>query len=306
MYRAYLACPPCRSGGLLSYRKSRRTPRSGIRPGTAGQGGGRWRSIWWSRHLRNRSAIETPVKFAANHLVHASGGLGYHLRALRYRQTLWAPFRATLAGWIERWQPPCRRLLVVGPSAGHTLPEGLFARFDEVIALEPDPLARLILRRRQAGAPLRFESFDCLSTNEGLAALRDRFGGAAVLFCNVLGQVDCPDPAGWRVSLAARLGGCHWASWHDVVSSRRPPRHLAARQVNAPEELEATLARFWGGGEVSLVDHRTFRLAGLEPHAYAIWPLTPRDYHLIEWTQHGGAPAQCAPVTAACPPRRHA
>ena len=32
MYRAYLACPPCRSGGLLSYRKSRRTPRSGIRP----------------------------------------------------------------------------------------------------------------------------------------------------------------------------------------------------------------------------------------------------------------------------------
>ena len=135
------------------------------------------------------------MKFTANYLAHASGGLRYHLRALRYRRTQWAPFREALARWLANWQPPCRRrLLLVGPSGGHTLPADFLGRFEDVVALEPDPLARLILKRRQAGARLRFESLDCLSSSDGMDALSTRFGDRAVLFCNVLGQIDCPDP----------------------------------------------------------------------------------------------------------------
>ena len=47
-----------------------------------------------------------------------SGGLRWHGRALLRHKTLWAPFRAALATFLERWQPSTRSLILVGPSAG--------------------------------------------------------------------------------------------------------------------------------------------------------------------------------------------
>lgn len=231
------------------------------------------------------------MKFAASHFAHTSGGIRYHLRALRYRRTLWAPFRAALANWLDCWQPPSRRLLVIGPSGGHTVPAGLFSRFDDVVALEPDPLARVILRHRQARSKLRFESLDCLSTPEGLDGLVARFGDRALLFCNVLGQLPCPDPTGWQSLLAARLSRCHWASWHDVISTERRPTRTDPIDLAAAPSLEAILGRFWPGGELPLVDHETLAMGGCAPHAYAIWPLTPGTNHLIEWCSHKGTGA---------------
>ena len=50
------------------------------------------------------------------HWLHASGGLIWHLRALRYRNSLWQPFRQTVQAWLESWQPPTDKLLIVGTS----------------------------------------------------------------------------------------------------------------------------------------------------------------------------------------------
>ena len=198
-----------------------------------------------------------------------------------------SPFRDAVAGWLAAWQPPCERLVLVGPSAGHTLPIERMHHFAEIIALEPDALARRWLSRRARGRPLRFERIDVLRGTAPLRPLAEAFPDAAILFCNVLGQVRPPGGGRWHGPLADQLVGRHWASYHDVVSTTVRPRAGAAARAFADDPLETVLAHFWPGGELALIDHETFRLAG-PGHAadYALWQLTPAHTHLIEWVVH--------------------
>ena len=214
-----------------------------------------------------------------------SGGLRYHLRALAYRRTLWLPFRRQVAAWLAEWQPPCDRVVLVGPSAGHTLPLTWLERFAEWVVLEPDPLARWWLARRAPG-PWRFEPALDLRCEGGVAALADRYPDAALLFCNLLGQLGPPDGGTtWPSVLAQALAGRHWASWHDVLSTSRRPdcADPAARVLPGGSELPAVVGYFWSGGRLEVVDHATFALGGDVAHAYALWRLRPRRWHLIEW-----------------------
>ena len=235
--------------------------------------------------LHNPGTMAAAPPQLRDHLLDPSGGLIYHLRALRHRRGRWAPFHAVVAGWLAGWQPGRRELLIVGPSAGYALPAGFLARFDAVTALEPDPLARRLLARRRDAAGLRFGRLDSLTGADGLARLAAAHPHAAVLFSNVLGQVDAPDQD-WATLLARHLGGHAWASYHDVISTSVPPLRTTACTVEAPETLPATLARFWGGGQLEVADHRTFRLAGGGPCHYAVWPITPGRWHLVEWVDH--------------------
>ena len=123
-----------------------------------------------------------------------SGGLVYHARALRYRNGLWAPFREALADWLRQHLAVADELILVGPSGGHCLPIAHLSRFGRVLVLEPDPLARRILALRLRGARLHFEHRDLLvqpllTGRPGLDALLRQRPQAAVLFCNLLGQV---------------------------------------------------------------------------------------------------------------------
>jgi len=219
-----------------------------------------------------------------------SGGLRYHLRAAAYRHLRWRPFRRTVAGWLNAWQPPCPRLVLVGPSAGHTLPLQLFARFELVVALEPDPLARRWLAWRARRLPLRFEALDVLGGTRPLQPLRERFPDAAILFCNLLGQIPAPNGARWQPLLAEALPDRHWASYHDVASTEVRPLRLAA-PCSSAVTLEEVLGCFWHGGELPLVDHESFRLDGVGKADYAVWPLGRGRYHLIEWVVHEPAAA---------------
>ncbi|NTV10116.1 MAG: hypothetical protein HGA47_05005 [Zoogloea sp.] len=234
-------------------------------------------------YIRSMGGMPSPTLRPS--LCHPSGGLGYHLRALRHR-ALWAPFRDTVAGWLDDWRPGCERLVLIGPSAGHTLPEAFLSTFGRVTALEPDPLARWLLRRRFAAVSLDFDPLDCLAGADGLALLAARFPDAAFLFCNVLGQIPAPGGRRWSGLLTAHLAGRHWASWHDAVSTTLAPRTAEPRRVEQPAKLEDVLARFWSGGELPLTDHETFGLGGAGVHDYAIWRLQPTAYHLVEWCRH--------------------
>ena len=252
-----------------------------------------------------------------------SGGLVWHLRALRYRNRLWQPFCTQVASWLADWQPHCRELLIVGPSAGYSLNASFLARWQKVSVIEPDPLARWLLRRRFPQVTWHFETQQALASAADLQGLARRHPEAAILFSNVLGQL-APDEAQagstWRSSLRQALRGRHWASYHDVASCQRAPDKLQTRQGRA-DGLESVLGQFWHGGELEIVDHGCFALgseqgagerrekdgeSGKEsvakertaedianqnpgsdaPHAWCVWTLRPGQYHLVEWVSH--------------------
>lgn len=220
-----------------------------------------------------------------DHLFDPSGGLVYHLRALRQRRGRWAAFHAVVAGWLDAWQIAEKALVIVGPNAGYALPDGFLGRFERVVALEPDPIARHLLARRRDAAALRFDRLDCLRTPDGLAWLTARFPDAAFLFSNVLGQIAAP-AEDWSALLQRHLAGRHWASYHDVISTHDTPSHRDALTITATESLETTLARFWPDQAITVTDHASFRLGGHGPFAYAPWPICASRWHLVEWAIH--------------------
>jgi len=231
----------------------------------------------------------------ADHLLAPSGGLVYHLRALRHRHGLWAPFQRVVASWLAGWQPGRRELVIVGPSAGYALPAGFLRRFERVTALEPDPLARGLLARRPDAARLGFSRLNCLATPDGLARLAAAHPEAAILFSNVLGQLAAP-AEDWRRLIARHLSGHAWASYHDVISTTAPPKPGSEQALTIDDQsLETTLAHFWPGGTIELTDHETFRLGGDPPHRYTVWQITRQRWHLVEWADNSGAQPPYAP-----------
>jgi len=239
-----------------------------------------------------------------------AGGLRYHLRGFRYAETLWQPFRFALAEWLYGWEPPEKKLVVVGASGGWCIQPFFFERFTEVLCLEPDPLAHLVFRRRLARAPLearpklRFERSDHLLHDPGrLVRLLEAEGDACVLFSNVLGQLiallglesaDDPRLAAIRAAVAEATAKRSWASFHDRLSGRYEPELEQGVRANERLSDAEVLRRFFPalegtepprGGRVELLDHLTagFFPAG-RPHSYFAWPLLPRVFHLIEAT----------------------
>jgi hypothetical protein len=176
------------------------------------------------------------------------------------------------------WTPPAAHLVLVGPSAGYFLAPAFLARFARITALEPDPLARWLFRRRFPRQPM-----DWAGALESPLLLPRRYPHAAYLFCNLLGQALQGDQSDWLSKLAGGLAGKPWASFHEVVSTRRPPDRLAPLALERLVPLEDLLGRFWQGGELEIVDHGTFGLCPEAQRRYAIWPLAPGQTHLVEW-----------------------
>jgi hypothetical protein len=243
-----------------------------------------------------------------------AGGLRYHARGFRHAESLWAPFRWYLGEWLYGWQPPERKLVVVGASAGWCIQPFFFERFDEVLCLEPDPLAHYLFRRRILRAPLdarprlRFEASDHLLARPArLLELLEREGEAALLFSNIVGQIrvllgnesaDEPAFAAVREAIGSALAGRSWASFHDRVSGNPEPALAASYVSDARLEDAEILDLFYPvleghaaraidrGGRRELLDHLT---AGFFPadrrHDYFKWELLPGLFHLVEATR---------------------
>lgn len=216
-------------------------------------------------------------------LVDTSGGLVWHGRALRYRQ-LWVPFAARVRQWLDAWHPLRSALLLIGPSAGHTLPTELLNHlFPHIHAVEPDPLARGWLRLRLPG--VQFLPHGPMDANglEQLAA-RARERHAALLFCNLLGQLPPPDGMSWSDALSALPADLPWASYHDVLSTTRSPdRH---GDSGPQPDFDSLVAHYWQGGTLEVTDHQTFSIGSPESRRYTLWPLRPGQWHVVGWGQH--------------------
>jgi len=219
------------------------------------------------------------------HLFDDSGGVGYHLRALRHRRTLWAPFIAQVAGWLNAWRAPTAHLVIIGPSGGYALDERFLQRFDRITVLEPDPLARLILRRRFPRLRIEHGELDCLSGREGPHWLARLYPGASLLFANVLGQTPVlAADARWADRLRTALQAHHWASWHDVLSAATPPLADIDRPLEPAADIPTLATRCWRWPtEVS--DHDSFGLVGRQD-GLALWHLSPAQWQIVEWGIH--------------------
>lgn len=195
--------------------------------------------------------------------------------------------------------PLADELVLVGPSAGHCLPLAWLARFPRLLVLEPEPLARRLLQLRLPRVKLEVEHRDLLlgpllSGGPGLDTLLLRRPRAAVLFCNLLGQLhwDLPEEeqlrfrAEFRRRILPLLAGRGWASFHDRWSldsqavALPTPLHFERR----PSDDELGRACF-GASEapVTALDHGTSQLfPEALPRHYFGWQLTPRTLHVVE------------------------
>lgn len=239
-------------------------------------------------------------------LMNPAGGIRYHLRALRFGGEQWQPFRWSIGQWLLEWQPREPTLLLVGPSAGYCLQPFLFERFERVICLEPDPVARYLFKRKVTLAPLEHRpKFDFIAEDhlvrnpEGLLKLVEHHADACLLFSNVLGQLrgllavddsDGPEFTRIKSAIAEATRGRSWASFHDRVSGTARPtceRPMIANSRLSDAEIlellysETPLER--RGRDLKLIDHLTEGLFPENlPHSYFSWELQPGRFHLIE------------------------
>jgi hypothetical protein len=240
-----------------------------------------------------------------------AGGAWWHLEAWRSGRR-WAGFRQRLGGWLGGWRPSERRLLLVGPSAGWLLPREALGRFEAIAAIDPDPLAPWLFRRRFRGLPVTFSARDYLGPRadplrpEGLDRLFGDHPGHAVLFCNVLSQLGGLYPAAvgavadppadtarflaWKAHLRTHLGQRSWASFHDRLTCRAPPaQDVVALERELPVlELAARVFRpgpgagDGAGPPLEVTDHQLAGLAPELPRHLLHWPRRPRLHHVVE------------------------
>jgi hypothetical protein len=175
-----------------------------------------------------------------------TGGLAYHLQALSRRDTLWAPCVREIARFLAAWAPSEDSIVLVGPSGGHCLDPSFLGRFERVVAVDFDPFAPWVFRwrarnlLRSGRMRLTWDARDHLSPGRDgfdlgpLRALLDAHPGAAVLFCNILGQLPL-------------LGEDRAADQDDDEQLERQIRAVL-RRVADPGELDAERSGQPGGG----------------------------------------------------------
>jgi hypothetical protein len=238
--------------------------------------------------------------------VNPAGGLRYHTRALLGAR-LWTPFRHALEAWLASFQPGAERVLLVGPSAAHCISDAFLSRFADITALEPDPFAGFLLRRRLArlGVRARVERRDrlirpLLDGTSGLADLLRSDLRLPVVFCNVLGQTRflLPDSefshfkTQFRAEIVPLLGSRAWLSFHDRLSGMLAPvfgaPFFAAARLSDAEVLSELYRAHALTLSAELFDHQSDGFfPEQQPHAYFTWQIDRQRYHLIEAVSAG-------------------
>ena len=175
---------------------------------------------------------------------------------------------------MSEWTPSARELILIGPSAGHTLTSEFLKRFDVIHGYDLDRLAPTLFRLRHRGVRTRFRRSNVFWEKGALSIapierILARHPHAAVLFSNVVGQVLLEGRASeveWYAylkTLRARLDQREWASYHDLYTHEN--------------------------GEI--IDHLTSGAWTLGlPRRRFEWALTSASRHVIEGVRSAGSP----------------
>ena len=213
-----------------------------------------------------------------------TGGLRWHLRAMMGSLHLWRPFLAELRVWLANWHPQSDKLLIIGASAGWSLPDEFLTRFKEIHCIDLDGLAEPLfkLRHHHVRRCVSFSQRDFFA--EPGACLSD-FPDHAVLLCNIAGQ-RCFQLKNAQATLAdltaltARLQYREWASYHDLLSASATSDYRAM-EFKGRVDAATIISAFGLGGEWS--DHLTGALLPEDwTRAIIPWRFSARRLHLIE------------------------
>jgi len=194
-----------------------------------------------------------------------TGGPLYHLRAGLRIKGQWRAFREQVQKWLTEWSHEKSELVLIGPSAGWTLPGNFLNSFEKIHAYDLDPLARglFTLNHRMR---VQWYREDAIGFNgEKLLELIPRHPNAAFLFCNVLGQLgllyktewgeDCPEE--YITNMQSFFRECEtWASYHERLSIHKDV----------------------------LVDHMTEPIfKEFASHGEFRWSFSTQSIHVIDW-----------------------
>jgi hypothetical protein len=248
------------------------------------------------------NAMHQPVQAALRGLVNEAGGLNYHFLAWRFRKTLWRGFHHQVHATLAAWAPQEQELVIVGPSAGWNLPEDFLARFERVIAIEPDPLARWLLRRRfprvrwQMDATDYFTPHGALLWSDNLSRLFARYPTQAILFSEFLGQlfglytdalaevqegqvVESAAFVQWKVGLRAHLATRSYCTIHDRWVSSVAPRPVPPAPWPFSPDGPPPPA-LWRDPQVAF-DPLTAALTPDTPQRLLLWQRLPARWHVM-------------------------
>ena len=204
-----------------------------------------------------------------------TGGLIYHWRAFRFAENIWKPFRSALETWLLNWSPRETKLIVIGAGGGYMLPSAFLGRFDAVLAVDIDPVARLIFssRFRFPGKSVQCDGRDYFRfPGTSAAPFRDLLAGepeAAVLFSNIWGQIGFLAESEaerdvmfrfWENELPRLLAGRSWASYHDRYSGTDAAEENHPFVSDRKLDGEELIRRFCSNTGGVWNDHLTGRL----------------------------------------------
>lgn len=215
--------------------------------------------------------------------VDLTGGPFWHARALWRRTRLWNGFRHDLKTWLSEWRVRAQELVLIGPSAGWCLPEDFLRGFSIIHAMDPDPFAPVLFRLNHTSVRMGdWRRGDFFVEGDDFLT---RYSGAAVLFCNILGQRryvnrDIASVEQEMQGLKTRLRAHEWASFHDFLSGDGLVDHSAKRLVSALDP-ESVLSSFGLSGE--WLDHLTGDvLPRTQTRLMIPWQFAPGRLHLVE------------------------
>jgi hypothetical protein len=242
----------------------------------------------------------------------ASGGIGYHLAALRYTSRLWRPFREKLSTELRRRfvDPGQTDLVIIGPSGGYCFDLDLVSEFRSVVAIDIDPIGGKLFefrlgfsRRKNASGKFRFLRRDFFSDLASSGWKIEKWleknsipRAATFLFSNVLGQLellyDDTQMAEIDQGLLEVFSSMKnpWVSFHDRFSfEASEPIQFESAFEKRPSS--ASLAQEW-------LQHRDLKTRTVStvhehelgkwidrvdgPFRYLTWRLASRHVHLIE------------------------
>jgi hypothetical protein len=233
--------------------------------------------------------------------VGSTGGLGWHLRALRYKRSLWANYLDQTASFLEGWSNQSLKpalvseLIIVGASAGWSLPADWVRGFSSLVLIDPDPLAPWLFKRNHPVPAGQTRQWVRKTFEPVLPHLLEARPRAAILFNNLLGQLrlvtkDLDTTEQQLAQIKTQLDDRHWASFHDRISGdwTHAQQSAATLRSAGPVSNEDLAKSFGCGGE--WLDHLTSQVLPPDtPRVIYPWRITTDRLHVVEagWVAPG-------------------
>ncbi len=234
-----------------------------------------------------------------------TGGIGYHYLALRFRHNLWQDYLKFIQEFLFSLQwfssSKSKKLLLLGPSAGYTLPTHWLKGFNEIQAIDFDPLAPFLFKQIHGPLPIRWTKENFFSDSsqdwriDRLLALRQSFPDHLWFFTNLIGQLPLTLKKmslhkeeqwfHWRRDWHQVLLERNWISLHDIFSVPFGIRSIAPFsqkwQTVSKEELIQNVLK--AREKAVVTDHLTHGLFPVQTRKeLALWRIQPHQTQIIE------------------------